>query len=110
MSEAEIVVENTTEEDLKEPTSDSGKQNENVEGLSKRARKRLAKRQLWLDTKAERRQAEKAKKREKIARLKEVNAHFYCGQAQLLTSDRCSSFRLQPLWPRSGNSIKSIKS
>ena len=76
MSEAEIVFDNTTEEDLKEPTSDSGKQNENVEGLSKRARKRLAKRQLWLDTKAERRQAEKAKKREKIARLKEVNAHF----------------------------------
>ena len=77
MSEAESAVENTTEEDLKEPTSDSGnKQNENVEGLSKRARKRLAKRQLWLDTKAERRQAEKAKKREKIARLKEVNAHF----------------------------------
>ena len=62
MSEAEIVVENTTEEDLKEPTSDSGKQNENVEGLSKRARKRLAKRQLWLDTKAERRQAEKKSK------------------------------------------------
>jgi len=73
MSEAESAVGNTTEEGLKEPTSDSGKQNENVEGLSKRARKRLAKRQLWLDTKAERRQAEKAKKREKIARLKEEN-------------------------------------
>ena len=76
MSEAEIVVENTTEEDLKEPSSDIKQNDDNTEGLSKRARKRLAKRQLWLDTKAERRQAEKAKKREKIARLKEVNAHF----------------------------------
>ena len=41
-------------------------------GLSKRAMKRMAKRQHWLDTKAERRAAEKAKKKAKVARLREV--------------------------------------
>jgi len=42
-------------------------------GLSKRAMKRMAKRQHWLDTKAERRAAEKVKKKAKVARLREEN-------------------------------------
>jgi len=50
---------------------DDVKDTSSTTGLSKRAMKRMAKRQQWLDTKAERRAAEKAKKKAKIARLRE---------------------------------------
>ena len=57
------------ENDEKDSTEAGGQQ-----PLSKRAMKKMAKRQQWLDTKAERRAAEKAKKKAKIARLREVRS------------------------------------
>jgi len=61
---------------VSEAVSNEGKEEKvqvKADGLSKRAMKRMAKRQKWLDTKPERRLAEKAKKKAKIAKLKEEN-------------------------------------